>query len=108
MDKDRAASPSPASMATLVARERRTMVRPYQLRAAHHRARDASAACYFPRMSAADLAVDTAVLPAGDGRYTATISDRWNFLSPSGGMLMTTALRAIRDELADPALRPIS
>jgi acyl-coenzyme A thioesterase PaaI-like protein len=55
----------------------------------------------------ADLAVDTAVRadPATPGRYHITLPDHWDFLMPSGGVVMTCALRAAVAELADPALR---
>src|SRR3954453_4576557 len=56
---------------------------------------------------AADLAADTAVRadPATPGRYLATLPDHWDFLMPSGGVVMTCALRAAAAELADPSLR---
>lgn len=56
-----------------------------------------------------DLAADTAVHrhPAAPGWYTADLPPHWNFLTPSGGVLMTVAMRAMRAELDDPALRPI-
>jgi acyl-CoA thioesterase len=59
---------------------------------------------------AADLAVDTAVkrVEVAPGWYTADLPPSWNFRSPSGGVLMTVALRAMRAELADPTLRPVS
>ncbi|MBC7975318.1 MAG: thioesterase family protein [Myxococcales bacterium] len=55
----------------------------------------------------ADLAADTAVRadPTTPGRYLATLPDHWDFLMPSGGVVMTCALRAAAAELADPALR---
>jgi acyl-CoA thioesterase len=53
----------------------------------------------------ADLAVDTAARPLGDGRYAFDLSNRWDFALPSGGVLTTCALRAAAVELADPALR---
>ncbi len=55
----------------------------------------------------ADLAVDTAVRadPATPGRYHMTLPDHWDFLLPSGGVVMTCALRAAAAELAEPALR---
>jgi acyl-CoA thioesterase len=47
---------------------------------------------------------DTAVQPlaAAPGWYTAELPPSWNFRTPSGGVLMATALRAMRAELADP------
>ena len=61
-------------------------------------------------MSIHDLAADTAVtrLKVAPGWYTANLPDVWNFLTPSGGVLMTVAMRAMQEELADPALRPLS
>jgi acyl-CoA thioesterase len=55
----------------------------------------------------ADLAVDTAVRadPATPGRYHILLPDHWDFLMPSGGVVMTCALRAAEAELRDPALR---
>jgi acyl-CoA thioesterase len=55
----------------------------------------------------ADLAADTAVHadPTTPGRYHVTLPDHWDFLMPSGGVLMTCALRAAVAELGDPALR---
>jgi acyl-CoA thioesterase len=57
-----------------------------------------------------DLAADTAVtrLAVAPGWYTAHLPAAWNFLTPSGGVLMTVAMRAMQQELADPALRPLS
>jgi hypothetical protein len=53
---------------------------------------------------------DTAVqrLSAAPGWYTANLSDDWSFHTPSGGVLMTVALSAMREELADPGLLPVS
>lgn len=55
----------------------------------------------------ADLAVDTTMRadPATPGRYLTTLPDHWDFLMPSGGVVMTCALRAAAAELGDPALR---
>jgi acyl-CoA thioesterase len=55
----------------------------------------------------ADLAVDTAVRADPDvgGRYHVTLPDHWDFLLPSGGVVMTCALRAAEAELGEPALR---
>jgi acyl-CoA thioesterase len=57
-----------------------------------------------------DLAADTAVthLAAAPGWYTANLPAAWNFLTPSGGVLMTIAMRAMQAELDDPDLRPQS
>src|SRR5689334_4876830 len=61
-------------------------------------------------MDPADLARDTAVtrLKVAPGWYTAELSNAWDFRTPSGGALMTVAMRAMQEELADPALRPLS
>src|SRR4029453_1378473 len=61
-------------------------------------------------MDARDLSEDTAVtrLRAAPGWYTANLSPHWNFRSPSGGVLMTVAMRGMTAELADPGLRPVS
>lgn len=61
-------------------------------------------------IEAADLAADTRVqrLPAAPGWYTAELSRSWSFITPSGGVLMTIAMRAMRAELYDPELAPIS
>lgn len=56
----------------------------------------------------ADIVRDTQVRPLSFGRYEAMISDAWSFALPSGGVLMSAALRAAQAELADPALRPLS
>ena len=55
----------------------------------------------------ADLAVDTAVRadPGTPGRYHILLPDHGDFLMPSGGVVMTCALRAAEAELRDPALR---
>jgi acyl-CoA thioesterase len=57
-----------------------------------------------------DLATDTAVtrLRVAPGWYTANVPSAWNFRTPSGGVLMTVAMRAMQEELGDPGLRPIS
>src|SRR5262245_61883483 len=56
----------------------------------------------------ADLARDTAVtrLEPAPGWYTAALPPSWNYLTPSGGVLMTVALRAMQAEVPD--LRPVS
>jgi acyl-CoA thioesterase len=58
-------------------------------------------------MSFADLALDTAVRadPEVAGRYRIALPDHWDYLLPSGGVVMTCALRAAEAELGDPALR---
>ncbi len=53
----------------------------------------------------ADLAADSDPIADGGGRYRLDMSDRWNFVLPSGGVLMTAALRAAAHELGDPGLR---
>ncbi|MDX2170034.1 MAG: thioesterase family protein [Deltaproteobacteria bacterium] len=61
-------------------------------------------------MDPADLARDTAVtrLTVAPGWYTAELSSAWDFRTPSGGALMTVAMRAMQQELGDPDLRPLS
>lgn len=58
----------------------------------------------------ADLAADTAVKPllSTPGLYTADLPDSWDFTGPSGGVLMTAALRAMQAQLDDAGLRPLS
>ncbi len=58
-------------------------------------------------MSFADLAVDTAVRADPDvaGRYHLALPDHWDYLLPSGGVVMTAALRAAEAHVADPTLR---
>lgn len=55
----------------------------------------------------ADLAVDTAVQldPGTPGRYHLTLPDHWDYLLPSGGAVMTCALRAAEAALGAPLLR---
>lgn len=55
----------------------------------------------------ADLRVDTAVRADPDvpGRYHVTLPNHWDYMNPSGGVVMTCALRAAAAELADPELR---
>lgn len=47
---------------------------------------------------------DTAVEPSGDGRFRATVSDRWNRLlgGPLGGYLLTICLQALREAMPFP------
>ena len=54
----------------------------------------------------ADLAADTRVRP-GDvpGRYQLTLPTNWDYMLPSGGVVMTCALRAAEAHLAEPPLR---
>ena len=61
-------------------------------------------------MDPRDLAADTAVtrLKVAPGWYTASLPDAWNTITASGGVLMTVAMRAMQEELADPDLRPLS
>ncbi|HWO19062.1 MAG TPA: thioesterase family protein [Kofleriaceae bacterium] len=58
----------------------------------------------------ADLAVDTAVTPDPEtpGRYHLTLPDHWDYLLPSGGAVMTCALRAAEAALGEPLLRVAS
>jgi acyl-CoA thioesterase len=58
-------------------------------------------------MSFADLAADTSVRadPSIAGRYHLTLPDHWDYLLPSGGVVMTAALRAAAVHIGDPALR---
>ncbi len=55
----------------------------------------------------ADLAHDTAVRadPAIPGRYHVALPASWDFVQPSGGVVMTCALRAAEAHLAEPPLR---
>lgn len=56
---------------------------------------------------AADLAQDTAVRADPDvpGRYHVNLPATWDFILPSGGVVMTCALRAAEAHLAEPPLR---
>ena len=62
------------------------------------------------KVKASNLARDTAVtrLKAAPGWYTAELGPEWNFLTPSGGVLMTIAMRAMYEELGEGDLRPLS
>jgi acyl-CoA thioesterase len=61
-------------------------------------------------MEPRDLAQDTAITPidVAPGWYTADLCEAWNIRTPSGGALMTIAMRAMQTELGDPDLRPLS
>jgi acyl-CoA thioesterase len=61
-------------------------------------------------MQASDLAVATAVhkLERAPGWYVADLSDDWSYITPSGGVLMTVAMRAMSAELGDPSMHPLS
>jgi acyl-coenzyme A thioesterase PaaI-like protein len=56
---------------------------------------------------AADLAHDTAVRadPSTPGRYHIALPSHWDYILPSGGVVMTAALRAAEAHLAEPPLR---
>ena len=58
----------------------------------------------------ADLRNDTEVQRVRKipGLYTASLSERWNYVNPCGGVLMTVALRAMERELGDPNLTLLS
>ena len=46
---------------------------------------------------------DTAVAPAGAGRWSATVTPRWNIgAAPNGGYLLAIALRALREHTGRP------
>lgn len=55
------------------------------------------------------FAEDTAVQPAGEGRYAARIDRAWWIeRGPNGGYLAAIVLRAVQAEVADPERRPRS
>ncbi|MDB4955031.1 MAG: acyl-CoA thioesterase-like protein [Myxococcales bacterium] len=58
-------------------------------------------------MTSADLAADTAVRadPKTPGRYHIALPNHWDYLLPSGGAVMTCALRAAEAHIADLTLR---
>lgn len=56
----------------------------------------------------ADLARDTAVTREAPGRYALELPPHWDYFMPSGGVVMTAALRAIAAEIGDPEYRPLS
>jgi acyl-CoA thioesterase len=57
-----------------------------------------------------DLALATAVrkLDRAPGWYVADLPDDWSYVTPSGGVLMTVALRAMLSELDGSGLVPVS
>jgi len=57
-----------------------------------------------------DLRLDTAVtpVPGFSSRYQADLPDSWNWRFPSGGVLMTLGLRAIRATIPNPAFVIVS
>lgn len=59
---------------------------------------------------AADLRAETTPVPQGGppGRYALTITPNWDFLLPSGGVVMTAALRAAEHAVGDAAYRLVS
>jgi acyl-CoA thioesterase len=59
----------------------------------------------------ADLARDTAITraPGREGaRYVLDLPAHWDYLIPSGGVVMSAAMRAIAAEIGDPELKPLS
>jgi acyl-CoA thioesterase len=57
----------------------------------------------------ADFEADTAVTPAGPGRFDAEISDRWAVLrGPNGGYIAAIVLRAMEAAVDDPRRAPRS
>jgi acyl-CoA thioesterase len=58
----------------------------------------------------ADLAADTAVRPIDKvpGAYAAELPDHWNYVHPCGGVLLTTALRAMTREIGESPLHLLS
>lgn len=58
-------------------------------------------------MDAADLRADTTAI-ARDGAYHLELGRAWDFLLPSGGVVMTAALRAAAAAVDDPGLRLLS
>lgn len=57
-----------------------------------------------------DLARSTAVakLDRAPGWYVACLDDGWSYLTPSGGVLMSVAMRAMAAELNDSSFLPVS
>jgi acyl-CoA thioesterase len=56
-------------------------------------------------MSEGNLALDTKAVAEGNGRYSITMPGHWDYLLPSGGVIMTATLRAAEAEIADPRYR---
>lgn len=61
-------------------------------------------------MPPSDLALATAVrrLARAPGWYVADLPEDWSYFTPSGGVLMTVAMRAMVAELDDPTFFPVS
>ena len=61
-------------------------------------------------MPVSDLRAATAVqkLKNAPGWYVADLPNDWSYITPSGGVLMTVAMRAMIAELDDPTLLPLS
>lgn len=59
-------------------------------------------------MHPADLRADTTATAADGGTYRLTLGTAWDFLLPSGGVVMTAALRAAAAAVGDPAMRLLS
>lgn len=61
-------------------------------------------------MPPSDLAEATEVtrVARAPGWYTADLPDDWSYLTPSGGVLMTVAMRAMLAEIGDDAFVPVS
>jgi acyl-CoA thioesterase len=58
----------------------------------------------MPTMTDHAFDADTAVEPAGDGRYAARLTDRWTALggTPNGGYMLAVSLRALAAEMPLP------
>src|SRR5689334_21157045 len=57
---------------------------------------------------ATDLPTDIHVERAGNGLYATNLYSSWSYLLTIGGVLMSIALRVMREDLADPSSRPMS
>jgi len=51
---------------------------------------------------ATPFAEDTRVVPAGPGRWSAVLTDRWDISVPNGGYVLCVALAAVREALEQP------